>query len=82
MAKYDVYKDGEGDWTIVPEGQKIVAPVDVVAMNGAAAATRAGVERIANTKRAGFEANRTHVKSQSVVNRFGPYELAGSIEVA
>ncbi|MGG4739360.1 hypothetical protein ACLPBM_20415 [Escherichia coli] len=82
MAKYDVYKDGEGDWTIVPEGQKIVAPVDVIAMNGAAAATLADVERIANTKRAGFEANRTHVKSQSVVNRFGPYELAGSIEVA
>lgn len=82
MAKYDVYKDGEGDWTIVPEGQKIVAPVDVIAMNGAAAAPLADVERIANTKRAGFEANRTHVKSQSVVNRFGPYELAGSIEVA
>lgn len=81
MAKYDVYKDGEGDWTIVPEGQQIVAPVDVIAMNGAAAETLADVQRIATTERAGFEANRTHVKSQAVINRFGPYELAGTIEV-
>lgn len=81
MAKYDVYKDGEGDWTIVPEGQAIVAPVDVIAMNGSAVATLEDVQRTALNKRAGFEANRTHVKSQAVVNRFGPYELVGTIEV-
>lgn len=82
MAKYDVYKDGEGDWTIVPEGQAIVAPVDVIAMRGSAAATVEEVQQIATTKRAGFEANRTRVVKQSVINRFGPYELAGTIEVA
>lgn len=82
MAKYDVYKDGEGDWTIVPAGAALVAPVVVAAMNGKAVADLAEVEKTANAKLAAFDRNKTNVTSQSIIDGFGPYELVGSIEVA
>lgn len=79
--KYDVYKDGEGDWTIVPTNAQLVAPLTVAAMNGKRVSTLDDVQRVASAEPDKFSRNQTRVTKQSVIDRFGPYAFMGSIEV-
>jgi hypothetical protein len=79
--KYDVYKDGEGDWAIVPANAQLVAPLVVAAMSGEHVATLADVQRVASAKSHQFSQNQTRVTRQSVIDHFGPYAFVGSIEV-
>jgi len=81
MAKYDVYKDGEGDWTIIPAGEVLAAPVVVAAMNGNRVDTIEDVAETIRNNPTRFLMNQTNVQSQSVVDKFGPYTLVGTIEV-
>lgn len=79
--KYDVYKDGEGDWVIVSANAQLVAPLVVAAMDGGHVATLADVQRVASARPHRFSQNQTRVTRQSVIDRFGPYAFMGSIEV-
>lgn len=78
--KFDVYKDGEGDYAIIPHGDVLAAPVTVAALSGEVGELRE-VDKIINKNPQAMVRNQTYVDKQSVVDSFGPYEFVGEINV-
>lgn len=82
MELFDVYRDRDGDYVIVPsEAEFIQAPVLVACCSSAATGGLPALEAYINSNLVGFNESLTLVKEQHILDQFGPYKFIGIIEV-